>query len=165
STGNRVLTLAIERSAENIKAGDSLAAPLGACKHFPRDVVEMVAVGEESNNLETVLMHIAEALEKRTSRQLELFVRLLEPAMLLVMAILVMLAGAAVPIYMRYLDEARRDRAKVDVKTIGQVVDTYILKYGEPPASLQVLCQPTPDGGRPYLEPDALKDPWGREYQ
>jgi general secretion pathway protein G len=85
--------------------------------------------------------------------------------MLVVVAILVMLAGAAVPIYMKYLDEARKDRAKVDVKTISQVVETYMLKYGEPPASLQVLCQPTPDGGRPYLEIDALKDPWGREYQ
>jgi general secretion pathway protein F/type IV pilus assembly protein PilC len=101
STGNRVLTLAIEKSAENIKAGDSLAAPLGACKHFPRDVVEMVAVGEESNSLETVLVHIADALEKRTSRQLELFVRLLEPLMLLVMAgiTLLVVAGLLLPVF------------------------------------------------------------------
>jgi type II secretory pathway component PulF len=49
STGNRVLTNAIEQAAENVTAGVSLAAPLAACKHFPRDVVEMVAVGEESN--------------------------------------------------------------------------------------------------------------------
>src|SRR5262249_39643522 len=55
STGNRVLTQAIERSAENIKAGDALATPLAASKHFPRDVVEMIAVGEESNSLDTVL--------------------------------------------------------------------------------------------------------------
>jgi general secretion pathway protein F/type IV pilus assembly protein PilC len=101
SLGNKVLTQAIEKSAENIKAGDSLATPLGASKHFPRDVVEMVAVGEESNSLETVLMHIAEALEKRTSRQLELFVRLLEPAMLLVMAgiTLVVVAGLLLPVF------------------------------------------------------------------
>jgi general secretion pathway protein F/type IV pilus assembly protein PilC len=101
STGNRVLTQAIDRAAENITAGDSLAAPLTACKHFPRDVVEMVAVGEESNNLETVLLDIAVALEKRTSRQLELFVRLLEPVMLLVMAAvtLVVVAGLLLPVF------------------------------------------------------------------
>ena len=46
----------------------------------------MIAVGEESNNLEKVLLDIADGLEKRTTRQLELFVRLLEPIMLLVMA-------------------------------------------------------------------------------
>src|SRR4029077_4971743 len=85
STGNKVLALAIEKSAENIKAGDSLAAPLSASKHFPRDVVEMVAVGEESNNLEKVLLDISVALEKRTNRQLDMFVKLLDPVMLLVM--------------------------------------------------------------------------------
>ena len=101
STGNRVLTQAISDAAENIKAGDSLAAPLTACKHFPRDVVEMMAVGEESNNLETVLTDIADGLEKRTARQLELFVRLLEPVMLLVMAAvtLVVVAGLLLPVF------------------------------------------------------------------
>jgi general secretion pathway protein F/type IV pilus assembly protein PilC len=101
STGNKVLAGAIEKSAENIKAGDSLAKPLAHSHHFPRDVVEMVAVGEESNSLEKVLIDIAEALEKRTTRQLDLFVRLLEPAMLLVMAVatLVVVAGLLLPVF------------------------------------------------------------------
>lgn len=101
STGNKVLSLAVEKSAENIKAGDSLAAPLAASKYFPRDVVEMISVGEESNNLENVLVDISEGLEKRTSRQLELFVRLLEPMMLLVMAgiTLVVVAGLLLPVF------------------------------------------------------------------
>ena len=69
--------------------------------NHPRDVVEMVAVGEESNNLAQVLLNIAEALEKRTSRQLELFVRLLEPMMLLVMAgvTLLVVAGLLLPVF------------------------------------------------------------------
>ena len=101
STGNKVLSLAVERSAENIKSGDALAAPLTASKDFPRDVVEMIAVGEESNSLETVLVDIADSLEKRTSRQLDLFVRLLEPMMLLVMAAVTLLvvAGLLLPVF------------------------------------------------------------------
>jgi general secretion pathway protein F/type IV pilus assembly protein PilC len=101
STGNRVLTTAIDKASENITAGDSLAAPLQACKYFPADVVEMIAVGEESNSLESVLLGIADSLEKRTTRQLELFVRLLEPLMLLVMAgvTLVVVAGLLLPIF------------------------------------------------------------------
>jgi general secretion pathway protein F/type IV pilus assembly protein PilC len=101
STGNRVLSQAIADAAENIRAGDSLASPLAACKHFPRDIVEMMAVGEESNNLEMVLKDIADGLEKRTARQLELFVRLLEPVMLLVMAAftLVVVAGLLLPVF------------------------------------------------------------------
>ncbi len=101
STGNKVLTDAIEEAAENVTAGNTLAEPLGACKHFPRDVVEMVAVGEESNNLEKVLINIADGLEKRTARQLELFVRLLEPVMLLVMAgvTLIVVVGLLLPVF------------------------------------------------------------------
>jgi len=101
STGNRVLTQAIEQSAENVTAGDSLAKPFAACPYLPRDVVEMVSVGEESNSLETVLLNIANGLDKRTSRQLELFVRLLEPVMLLVMAAVTLLvvAGLLLPVF------------------------------------------------------------------
>lgn len=101
STGNKVLAEAIDKAADNITAGDKLAKPLGACKFFPRDIVEMVSVGEESNSLEKVLLDIAEGLDKRTARQLELFVRLLEPVMLLVMAAvtLVVVAGLLLPVF------------------------------------------------------------------
>ena len=101
STGNRVLAAAIEESAENITAGQKLAAPLRRCKYFPSDVVEMIAVAEESNSLEKVLVDIANALEKRSARQLELFVKLLEPIMLLVMAVVVLLVvlGLLMPVF------------------------------------------------------------------
>jgi general secretion pathway protein F/type IV pilus assembly protein PilC len=101
STGNKVLSEAIDKAADNVTAGNSLAAPLQACEYFPRDVVEMVTVGEESNSLEKVLLDIADALEKRTGRQLELFVRLLEPMMLLVMAFLtlIVVAGLLLPVF------------------------------------------------------------------
>jgi general secretion pathway protein F/type IV pilus assembly protein PilC len=100
STGNRVLSAAIKDAAENISAGQSLAAPLGASGHFPADVVEMIAVGEQSNNLEKVLPHVADTLERDTWRRLDLFVRLLEPLMLLVLAcvVLVVVIALLVPV-------------------------------------------------------------------
>jgi len=101
STGNRVLAQAIHEAAENITAGQKLAAPLRRCKYFPTDVVEMIAVAEESNSLEKVLVDIANALEKRSARQLELFVKLLEPVMLLFMAaiVLVVVMGLLLPVF------------------------------------------------------------------
>jgi general secretion pathway protein F len=101
SSGNKVLSDAIEQAAENVKGGDKLAEPLAACKYFPRDVIEIIAIGEESNNLEKVLLDVAESLERRTARQLELFVRLLEPVMLLVMAVvtLIIVAGLLLPVF------------------------------------------------------------------
>jgi general secretion pathway protein F/type IV pilus assembly protein PilC len=90
ATGNKVLTEAIAAAAENISAGKSLARPLAASGHFPREVVEMISVGEEANNLEQVLINIADNMEQRTYRDLELFVRLLEPMMLLLMGVLIL---------------------------------------------------------------------------
>ena len=101
STGNHVLSNAVAEAAENISAGASLGTPLRACGHFPSDVVEMISVGEESNNLEEVLIQIAETTERRTTRQLELFVRLLEPVLLIVMAaiVLVVIVALLLPIF------------------------------------------------------------------
>jgi len=95
ATGNRLLSHSIADAAENIRAGDSLASPLRASGHFPITIVEMISVAEESNSLDSVLPSIADGLEKRTFRRLDLFVRLLEPVMLLVMAMLVMLVVLA----------------------------------------------------------------------
>jgi general secretion pathway protein F/type IV pilus assembly protein PilC len=86
AAGNRILSEAIAEASENITAGQSLAAPLAASGRFPKTVVEMISVAEESNTLDTVLVEIAEGLERRTERRLDLLVRLLEPIMLLVLA-------------------------------------------------------------------------------
>jgi general secretion pathway protein F/type IV pilus assembly protein PilC len=86
TSGNVVLSEAIEDASENISAGESLAAPLGASGHFPITVVEMISVAEESNTLDKVLVEIADGLEKRTTRRLDLAVRLLEPILLLILA-------------------------------------------------------------------------------
>ena len=46
----------------------------------------MISVGESSNNLPQVLVTIAETIEKRTDRMLGVFIRLMEPALLLGLA-------------------------------------------------------------------------------
>ncbi|MCH8922706.1 MAG: type II secretion system F family protein [Planctomycetes bacterium] len=95
ATGNRVLQRAITEAAENVTAGESLAAPLSASGQFPSTVVEMIAVSEEAANMDSVLNDIADSLEKLTWRRLELFVRLLEPLMLLILAAAVLIAALA----------------------------------------------------------------------
>ncbi len=90
ATGNRILSAAISSAADNISAGKSLAKPLASSGQFPVEVVEMISVGEEANNLEQVLLDISDGMERRTYRKLELFVRLLEPLLLLVLAVMVL---------------------------------------------------------------------------
>jgi general secretion pathway protein F/type IV pilus assembly protein PilC len=101
STGNVVLGRAIEQSAENVTAGQKLADPLRKCGFFPSDVVEMITVAEEANALEKVLIDTADNLDKRTARNLELMVKLLEPIMLLVMAVVVgfIAVGLLMPVF------------------------------------------------------------------
>jgi general secretion pathway protein F/type IV pilus assembly protein PilC len=86
STGNRVLAQAIRQSADNVSSGETLAKPLAECGLIPRPVMAMISVAEESNNLDNVLVNIADGIDRQTSVQLDLMVRLLEPLTLLVMA-------------------------------------------------------------------------------
>src|SRR5262245_41404772 len=85
--------------------------------------------------------------------------------MLVVVAILVVLAGAGGVIYMRALGDAKKDTARAQCKLLAQTAQQYQLKYGDWPPSLDSLTQPTADGGKPFLEASALVDPWGRPYQ
>ncbi len=59
AAGNMVLSQAIADASANITSGQSLAKPLAASKQFPLTVVEMIAVAEESNTLDRVLVDLA----------------------------------------------------------------------------------------------------------
>ena len=101
STGNKVLASAVEKAAENVTAGQKLADPLRKSGHFPTDIVEMITIAEEANSLEKVLIDVADGLDKRTARNLELMVKLLEPIMLLFMAVIVgtIAVGLLMPVF------------------------------------------------------------------
>jgi general secretion pathway protein G len=84
--------------------------------------------------------------------------------MLVVVAILVVLAGASVPIYLNYLEGARLDRVRIDTKSLETAVDAYYTRHGDYPQSLEELTQVDPDTSKAYLEVESLKDPWGQYY-
>jgi len=95
ASGNVVLSEAIGNAADNVSGGKSLAVPLRASGQFSKEIVEMISIAEEANNLENVLVNIADSLEKTTARKIDVAVRLLEPIMLLVMACIVTFVIAA----------------------------------------------------------------------
>ncbi len=61
----------------------------------------MIRVAEESNTLDTVLVNIADAIDKQVERQLTLMVRFVEPVMLVIigMAILFVLVALLLPVF------------------------------------------------------------------
>lgn len=95
ASGNRVLSDAIGKAAESVQSGKALAKPLSTSGEFPEEVVEMISVGEEANNLEQVLVDIADNMERSTWRQLEMLVRLLEPVLLTIMAAIILFVVVA----------------------------------------------------------------------
>jgi len=86
SAGNVILEEVIETSTESVRKGASLSKPLGNSGLFPFDIVDMIAIGEESNNLDNVLVTIADSYEARTARKIDLAIRMLEPLLLVCMA-------------------------------------------------------------------------------
>ncbi|MFG0253001.1 MAG: type II secretion system F family protein, partial [Phycisphaerales bacterium JB038] len=85
SAGNAILEEAIAEATEAVRSGESLAPPLEETKLFSDDVIEMIRVGESANNLDEVLITIAETVDGRVDRLLTTSVRLAEPLMLLVL--------------------------------------------------------------------------------
>jgi len=82
STGSPLLSERVAEAAESVRAGKRLTEPLGVGGMFPEQVLAMLAVAEESNQLEKVLLHIADTVERRTNRQVDQAVRLVEPVIL-----------------------------------------------------------------------------------
>jgi type II secretory pathway component PulF len=100
SVGNQLLAQAILDSAENISAGQTLSAPLAACGLIPASTMAMIRIAEESNTLDTVLVGVADSIDKRIEKQLTLMVRFIEPVMLVVIgvAILFVMVALLLPI-------------------------------------------------------------------
>ncbi len=95
SAGNDILAEAIHNAAENVRHGEALTQPLEESKLFPPAIVDMIAVAEESNTLDKTLVEVANTQEARTARQIDMFMRLLEPLLLFVSAGMVLFIAVA----------------------------------------------------------------------
>jgi general secretion pathway protein F len=87
TTGNRALQELVHQAALRVTAGASLAENLASDRLIPREIIEVIRIGEKSNRLDTVLLKIADQLDLRTERQLGILARLVEPALMVIMAI------------------------------------------------------------------------------
>lgn len=82
---NKILEAVVEEARENIKEGESIAAPLARSGQFPPIVTHMIAVGEKSGQLEEMLNHIADAYDSQVDTKVNAMTALLEPIMIVAM--------------------------------------------------------------------------------
>ena len=87
--GNRVLADGLERVASSLKEGQSLADPLADVSHFPSFAVHMIRVGEESGELEDILLEVAQTYDRDTQVTIKRTMTLLEPMLILLLGAII----------------------------------------------------------------------------
>ena len=101
TSGNRVMQNALVHVQRDLVQGEGLSGPMSKHKIFPRLLVQMVMVGEESGNLESTLNLVATSYESEADDRLSGLIALIEPAMTVGLALMVAFIALSVisPMY------------------------------------------------------------------
>ncbi len=86
---NQVIASAIDAVSAGAKEGKGIAVPLSSANVFPPLALSMIKVGEETGQLDNMLMKVASTYEKSLNVAIKRFVSLLEPAMILSMGLII----------------------------------------------------------------------------
>ncbi len=89
TTGNEVISRAMQAVHDAVKEGESMTAPLSACNVFPPMVISMVEVGEETGALPDMLTRIAETYDDEVDNAVAGLTSVIEPLMIIVLAVVV----------------------------------------------------------------------------
>jgi len=87
--GNTVLADAVEKASNEVKTGSGLAYALGLSKRFPKLALSMIAVGEESGELDGMLNKVAETFDQEVKNTVERLLAALVPVVTAIMAVMV----------------------------------------------------------------------------
>jgi general secretion pathway protein F len=87
--GNTVLSNAIQKARENVREGEPIADPLKRSGLFPPVVVQMVAVGEKSGELEKMLLKISDSFDRTVETRITGLMALMEPMIILAMGLII----------------------------------------------------------------------------
>jgi len=98
SSGNAVVASAVKRTRASIREGETIAKPLIGDKVFPPMVVQMIAVGEETGALDSMLSKIADFYDEEVSSMVDALTSIIEPLMIIVMGVII--GGIIVALYM-----------------------------------------------------------------
>ena len=83
SAGNVVIEYAMRAVQVSVKEGQTISAPLKDAKVFPDMVVQMIAVGEETGALDSMLQKVADFYEDEVNAAVKSLTSILEPIMML----------------------------------------------------------------------------------
>jgi type IV pilus assembly protein PilC len=102
TSGNAIVEDAIMATRKSVEEGKTIAEPLKASDVFPPMVVQMVAVGEQTGALETMLGKIADFYEDEVDEATANLLALLEPVMICFLGVII--GGIVISMYMPMFD-------------------------------------------------------------
>ncbi len=99
--GNRVLAEAVDVAADEVKTGSGLSHALARRELFPRLALQMVQVGEESGELDGMLLKVADTFDRETAQAMDRFLTALVPALTVAMSVVVgvVILAIIIPLY------------------------------------------------------------------
>jgi general secretion pathway protein F len=87
--GNTVLVKDVNEAAREVKTGGGLARNLGKGGHFPRLALQMISVGEETGQLDTMLMKVSDSYDIEVRNTIDRLLSVFTPVVTLLLAVLI----------------------------------------------------------------------------
>jgi type IV pilus assembly protein PilC len=94
--GNKVIEAELKEAAKAVKNGKQLSEPLGTSAHFPPIVGQMLAIGEETGQVDTILVKVADFYEEEVTTTIDGLSSIIEPVMIVVLGGIVGIIAASV---------------------------------------------------------------------
>jgi type IV pilus assembly protein PilC len=94
--GNKVIEAELLAAAKEVRNGKPLSEPLSKSKIFPPIVAQMLAVGEETGQIDTILVKIADFYEEDVDTVIDSLSAIIEPVMIIILGSIVGLIAASV---------------------------------------------------------------------
>jgi type IV pilus assembly protein PilC len=94
--GNKVIEKDLLDAAKEVKNGHQLSEPISKSPYFPKIVSQMLAVGEETGEIDTILVKIADFYEEEVDNVIDSLSSIIEPVMIVVLGAMVGLVAASV---------------------------------------------------------------------
>lgn len=86
---NSLLRQNVETTSQQVKTGGGLAHNLAESGHFPRLALQMVSVGEETGQLDVMLLKVADTYDKEVRNTIDRLLAIFTPAVTLLMAVMI----------------------------------------------------------------------------
>ncbi|MEO7994043.1 MAG: type II secretion system F family protein [bacterium] len=89
TVGNSIIAKAVSSAKEAIREGERIAPPLEETGEFPPMVVDMIAVGEETGALDTMLAKVSDFYDREVDYTIDAFTTLIEPLLIVVLGVVI----------------------------------------------------------------------------